>query len=140
MCNNILVLRWKKAKLIYNELDTLFNTGLLKFMLFECFIMLIWPYSFLEGIYYIEESNSSSKGIKFAINDLLICLGLFFRVHIFIRSALNLSSYKDPRAQRVCDLYGSEASNTFALRSLMKEQPMNILTTMLMFSLVLLSY
>ena len=71
---------------------------------------------------------------------MLLCVGLFMRVQIFIRSALNLSSYKDPRAQRVCDLYGSEANNTFALRSLMKEQPMKILFTMLIFSNFMLSY
>ena len=48
----MLILRWKKAKMIYNELDTLLNTGLFKHMIIEVFFMLIWPYSFMENRTY----------------------------------------------------------------------------------------
>jgi len=48
-----------------SELDNLFNTGMIWYMLFEIFCTLIQPYPFLHNEVYYEDANDFSAGIAF---------------------------------------------------------------------------
>lgn len=54
-----------KEKLIYTELDNIFNTGIFKWMVIEIITMLIMPYPFLQNEIYYEDANDFSAGIAF---------------------------------------------------------------------------
>ena len=87
----ILILRWLKISKIYTELDTLHNTGRLKWMIVEILTSLVMPYGSLYNKVYYESSNELSEGIPFQYNDLLLCFCLFFRIPFLFRMLLSLS-------------------------------------------------
>ena len=61
----MLYIRWMKEKLIYSELDNVFNTGIFKWMMTEIICMMIVPFPFLHNVVYYEEANDFSVGIAF---------------------------------------------------------------------------
>jgi hypothetical protein len=91
-------------------------------------------------IKYKEVHMFNDAQAEFQVNDLLICLMIFFRVYFYARSILSTTSYTDPRSQRVCDIYGSDAGYNFALKALMKEKPWNVLGVALLFSVFVFGY
>ena len=129
-----------KQKLIYTDLDNVFNTGILKYMIIEMVAMCIMPYPFLMDVVYYEDANDFSAGIAFQWNDFLLCLMMFIRLIFIFRVALNNSFYTDPRAQRVCNIYGTDASYYFALKCIMKNDSWIILTLTLPVTLLTFSY
>lgn len=94
----ILYIRWMKFKLIYSDIDNIFNTGHFKWALIEIFFMLIMPYPCVHNHLYEEESNDFVVGNKFQWNDFLLCFMIFFRLIYVIRTILSLSAYTDPRS------------------------------------------
>ena len=91
-------MRWQRTKLIYSDLDNIFNTGLYVAMCIEIVMTLIMPYPFLYGYTYMENANDFSADKVFMWNDFLLCFMIFARVHTLARSILSLSSYAEPRA------------------------------------------
>ena len=65
---------------------------------------------------------------------------IFIRGSYILKATLNMSPYLDPRAQRVCQIYGAEASYGFAIKAIMKEDSYIMLAYGLMFTMVSLSY
>jgi Ion channel len=109
-------------------------------MIVEMVLSLIMNYPSLYQTHYYEHANGFSAGIAFNSNDLLLCFMIFCRIHFLIRAILSLSYYSEPRAQRVCTIYGCDANDLFALKALMKESSYKVLMVMLMVSLLMLSY
>lgn len=121
--NTQLWMRWKIHKHFYSEGDTMWNTGLYKNFLFELAIILVQPYPWLEGITYTESHNGTSpefQNFEFEVNEVLLCAMIFLRFYFFSRSVLRTTQFTDPRAQRICGMYGTEATYKFALKSVMK--------------------
>jgi hypothetical protein len=54
-----------KFKKIYTDLDNIFNTGILNWMVIEIIAMLIMPYPMIHNHVYYEEANDFSAGIAF---------------------------------------------------------------------------
>ncbi len=57
VAKRILVIRWFKAKGIYNDLDDLYNTGEVPSMVLECALMAIMPYPSIIGSVYYESGT-----------------------------------------------------------------------------------
>jgi hypothetical protein len=94
----LLHIQWLKSKLVLSHMDTLYNTGLWKSMVFEMLICLVMNYPSLYGETYIETANDFSNGKIFYSNDVLLCFMMFCRVHFVLRALVQLSFYTDPRA------------------------------------------
>jgi hypothetical protein len=120
--------------------DNVFNLGEYKNMFFEMILNLIMNYPSLYGQTYIETANSKSAGIEFIVNDLLLCIMIFFRVIYFVRMILSFSIFFEPRAARVCKMYGCHASNMFAIKSQVKKNPTPLVGFCLLTSLIVFSY
>jgi potassium intermediate/small conductance calcium-activated channel subfamily N protein 2 len=124
----------------YSELDTIFNTGLWKQMFLEILMSLVMPYPFLYEKTYSEDANAFSVGLLFEWNDFLLCFMIFCRLPYLIRTILSNSKFADPRAQRVCGIYGCDANQEFAIKALMIESPKEVLAGSLVISLIMFSY
>lgn len=133
-------IRWMRTKLLYSDLDTIYNMGIYKGMLVEMFLCLVMPYPMLHGYTYVENANTFSLGVVFNWNDWLMCFMIFFRVHFLIKTILTNSFYTDPRSQRVCAIYGCHADFKFALKAIMKESPWMALSISMMVTLMMFSY
>ena len=129
-----------KSKKIYTELDNVYNTGIFKWLLIEIVSMLIMPYPMIHNHVYYEEANDFSAGIAFQWNDFLLCFMMMVRLVYVFRVALNNSFYTDPRAQRVCSIYGTDASYKFALKCIMRNDSWIILMMTMPVTLLCFSY
>jgi hypothetical protein len=133
-------IRWLRTKCHMSNLDNFFNTGIYQYAILECLCMLIMPYpSLYEKVYY-ENANDRTVGIPFFWNDWFLCLMIFCRIHFLVRIIVGNTEYTDPRAQRVCDIYGADADYKFSLKALMKEKPWVVLAISGFISLIMLSY
>lgn len=145
MCGSIimnyqLLIQWKRSKNMIIETDNLFNTGLFKKMILECLMVLVQPYPFLQGVTYYETAMFANQKAEFKLNNFLISCMIFFRIYFYARSILALSFYTDPRSQRVCNIYGSDANYSFAIKALMLQSPWSVLSISLGFSVFVFAY
>lgn len=131
---------WLKTKKQLGNTDNIFNSGIWQYVALETFMSLVMNYPFLYGHTYQEDANNYSINKWFYSNDLLLCFMIFCRIHFLIRTILSISFYTDPRAQRVCTIYGCDANNSFALKALMKESSWKVLFISLMIGLMTSSY
>ena len=136
-----LYIEWKKTKLILTPIDNVYNTGMYKTMIIEILLCCVMNYPSLYGEYYTENAiKSSESNIHYVLNDFLLCLMVFIRLPYIIRVILILTDFKEPRAQRVCNIYGCDANNLFALKCIMKETSHKIVFMALIVSMSTFSY
>lgn len=109
-------------------------------MVFEILVSLIMMYPSLHGETYEETANDFSNGKVFYSNDILLCFMMFFRLNYILKALLQISFYTDPRAQRVCNIYGVDADNSFALKALMLKNSWVVLIYSMSISLLMFSY
>jgi len=111
-------------------------------MIREMIAMLPNSYPMFYDMTYRETGNvnTADQKIVFEVNDLLLCFAIFLRIYLFARTLLSASAYTDPRAQRVCTIYGSDADYGFALKSLMQGSSWKVLSISMGFSLFILAY
>jgi len=140
MMNYQLLIMWQRSKNFIIETDNLFNTGLYKKMIIECTCTLIQPYPFFAGYQYEEKHMYSDQKATFELNNLFICFMFFFRIYFYVRSMLSMSNYIEPRSQRVCNIYGTDAGYIFSIKALMKESPWRLLGFSLLFSVFVFGY
>jgi hypothetical protein len=115
--NYYLDLQFKKAKKDILNGDNVVNTGKYKPMIFEMLMNLVMSYPSLYSHFYQETADSASADIEFILNDLLLAFMIFIRIIYFVRWILSISVFSEPRAQRVCEVYGCDANNLFAIKS-----------------------
>ena len=65
---------------------------------------------------------------------------IFFRLIYVVKTTINMSFYTDPRAQRVCAIYGAEANYSFAMKAIMKQDSWFVLGYSMLITLVSMSY
>lgn len=140
MAEHILFIEWQKLKKEMSEMDNLVNTGNIKSMMLEIILMLCMNYPFAYGVTYTESFNSLHEGQIFFLNDLLLCIMIGLRLKQLIKPILEISFYTDPRAQRVCSIYGCEANNSFAIKAMFKNDSPTVLGVSWVFSLICLAY
>ena len=135
-----LILWWKVTKHYATENDDLLSTGLWRSVALYIFTSLFQSYPFFHGAMYEESFNDASIGQSFRWNDLLVVIMIFFRSHYFIRALLSISFYTDPRPQRVCNLYGTDADYSFAVKSMMRSDPLKIQVGAMICSVIIFTY
>lgn len=135
-----LVLTLSKARGFYSKYDTLINTGLYKFLLFEVIINSISPFPFIWDTNYYETYSDYDTRVKYRINDVFLLVMCISRTYLIIRAILTLSNFMDTRSQRVCSMSGTSATFMFSVKSLMKKKPYSVLITSLIVSVGLFGF
>ena len=103
----------------YTIFDNLINTGLWRYIVLEVLINVIAPLPFFDGLLYTEYVDAYDVTIKYELNDILLFF-MFNRLYLVFKLSLYMTQFLQPRSQRVCALYGCEASTMFAIKSSMK--------------------
>lgn len=134
-----LYLHWNKARGMLTEYDTLISTNWWRSLVFECVILVLAPYPFLQGIKYHEYNKNWDIEIFYEYNQILVCF-TFCRIYLILRYYLSVSKYMNPRSKRVCLMNGCEANHMFAMKAIMMELPFTFITISLTISIVLFGY
>ena len=56
------------------------------------------------------------------------------------KSTINLTKFKNPRASRVCTIYGCESSKLFAIKCYFVETPIKMITIALVSAIMIFSF
>jgi hypothetical protein len=73
------------------------------------------------------------------MNQIMMCLS-FIRVYIYLRFALIVSKFMNPRSKRVCSMNGCEADQMFAIKSIMKQNPFRFIFVTVIATIFLFGY
>jgi len=130
---------WSQTAGNYSPYDTLYNTGVWKWLIFEIIINMLAPYWFFKGIKYTEEHPDAEVTLTYEFNDLLLCFS-FIRLYLPIKLYLYSTEFINPRSHRVCRANGCEASSLFAIKCLVQQRPYAMLISSLMLSVVVFGY
>lgn len=112
-------MKWSKAIERFSNYETLLSSGEWKNMLTEMVLQLVAPYSFLEGIKYIEYVEAFDITIYYELNELLLAFS-FVRIYMIIKMYIYYSDSLTPRTLRVCQMNGCESNIMFAIKSFIK--------------------
>lgn len=132
-------LKWYVSRNLISEHDTLLTTGWWKKMIFEMLLMLLAPYPFMQDIEYTEYVDAYDTYINYQLNDILLCFS-FIRIYLFLRCALVVSPFMNPRSKRVCYMNGTDASLLFAIKAYMKQRPYVAITISVIVTIVVFGY
>ena len=124
---------------IYTKYDTLHNTGLWKWLFWECFLNSLTPYGFFEGLKYTEYVGDFDLNIVYEINELLLSVS-FVRIFFALRMILYLTIFCNQRSQRICRIHGCDANVLFAIKCLMKQRPYRVLIYSLLITTLIFGY
>lgn len=136
----VLVLHLFKARGNYSQYDTLVNTGLYKYLIFEILINSITPFPFIWDENYSEGYADYETKVEYRINDIFLLIMCMLRTYLIIRATLTLSHFMDTRSQRVCTMSGTSATFMFSIKSLMKKKPYSVLLSSLILSVALFGF
>ena len=135
-----MVLELFKARGYYSQYDTLGNTGLYKYLIFEIIINCWTPFPFIWDETYEESYSDYSTRVDYRVNDIFLFLMCLFRTYLIVRASLTLSHFMDTRSQRVCSMSGTNATFMFSVKSLMKKKPYSVLISSLVLSVALFGF
>eukprot|EP00347_Sterkiella_histriomuscorum_P019865 403340011 len=135
----LLYVRWKRTKRHFTKADNIINTGLYKPLIFECLLTLLMGYPSQYGETYVEKENDFTTTSVFITNDILLCIMIFARTHYLVRCILQISFYTDPRSQRICAIYGTDATNMYAVKAIMVNNSWIIVIFSTFISLIMFS-
>lgn len=90
-------LKWAKTVDMYTQFDTLVNTGLWKYLIYEMGICFLAPYPFFDGLKYRESVDAFEISVEYEINDILLLFS-FSRLYLFIRFLLYMTQFMSPRS------------------------------------------
>jgi hypothetical protein len=135
-----LVLSLFKARGFYSKYDTMINTGLYKYLVFEIVINSITPFPFIWDTNYTENYSDYDTKVQYRVNDIFLLIMSICRTYLIVRAILTLSPFMDTRSQRVCNMSGTNASFMFSVKSLMKKKPYSVLLTSLIVSVGLFGF
>ena len=65
---------------------------------------------------------------------------MFLRIYLFTRWILFVTSYMQPRSQRVCTMNGCEANLMYAVKGLMREHPYRCIVGTIIASIMIYAY
>lgn len=135
-----LVLHLSKARGFYSKYDTMVNTGLYKFLIFEIIINSITPFPFIWDETYQESYSDYDTKVSYRVNDIFLLIMCLTRTYIVLRASLTWSNFMDTRSQRVCTMSGTNASFMFSVKSLMKRKPYSVLLSSLVVSVLIFGF
>lgn len=132
-------IQWKISVNQLTKDDCMHTTGMWKDMMFEMIICSISPLPVFEGLRYYEYSPTYDVTISYKINDILLTY-MFIRIYLFIRLILFMFDYMTPRTQRACAIHGCEFSTSFAMKSLIQENPFTFIYVGLMLTIIIFGF
>lgn len=128
----------KSKKQIHKD-ETFFTTGMWKWYILKCVFILIQPWWFLSDATYKDYYNEKSKDLIFQWNDFLTVMQIFFTMFPIYIYIIELTNWTDPKAQRCCSIFGVKANFLFGLKALMLQEPITVVLSSFLFSLLQLS-
>lgn len=131
--------KWLQSRNLALPFDTLTSIGTFWSCFSEVCFVLISPLPYLDRITFNDMVEDYKAVIQFNINDILLCIS-FYRIIFFARFVLVISKFTNPRAQRICQMNGCEARLIFAIRSVMREYPYQVIAVCLFSSILCLAY
>ena len=134
-----LVLKRAISEEIYTKYDSLQNTGLWKWLFWECLLNSLTPYGFFEGLEYTEHVGDFGISIIYEVNELLLSVS-FIRIFFAFRMILYLSLFCNQRSQRICKIHGCDANILFAIKCMMKQRPYRVLIYSLLITTLIFGY
>eukprot|EP00347_Sterkiella_histriomuscorum_P010523 403375958 len=105
----------------------------------KCLLTLLMGYPSQYGETYVEKENDFTTTSVFITNDILLCIMIFARTHYLVRCILQISFYTDPRSQRICAIYGTDATNMYAVKAIMVNNSWIIVIFSTFISLIMFS-
>lgn len=99
-------------------------------LLFEVFLLCIFPYPYLRGGFYITQplnvwengySNNTSS-ICYTFSEVLYVF-MYLRLWFLLRALFNFTPYQDDHARYYCSRTGTKANVRFSIRCMMKTHP-----------------
>lgn len=124
-------LRWEQARGIYSPEDNLFTSGKYQILMFEFILNIFHPLYWLEGKSFPFYNKKYEITAHYTYNAILSFITLV-RVYHLIRLSSILSDYRSARAQRVCHINGSTAGTWYAVKCMMREEPIRVVCVLLL--------
>jgi hypothetical protein len=124
-------LRWEQSKGIYSWQDNLFTTNKLNGLIIELALNCI------HSVYGIGNRTLPYHNIRhnieiyYTYNEIFTIISVV-RVYHIVRLLSILSIFRATRAQRLCQINGTYAGTFFAVKAMMKEQQLYLLSYMLL--------
>ena len=132
-------LRWDQARGACTADDNLFNTGRIHVFILEFWLNLGHPVYWLGSKTFPFNNDRYNITTHYTYNSILCFISLI-RVYHIIRLISILSEFRSSRAQRVCKLNGTSASTMYAMRCLMKEDPIKAFLILLIVGILLFAF
>lgn len=123
-------LRWEQYKGIYSWQDNLFTTNKLNGLMIELVLNSIHSVYGIGDVTFAYHNKRHNQDIYFTYNEIFTIISIV-RVYHIIRFLSILSIFRAERAQRLCQMNGAYAGTFFAVKSMMKEQQLYLLSYML---------
>lgn len=93
----------------------------------------------LQHVYINNYDLKSKMDIEFKLNYVLVICSLI-KVCQIVACVLNMLKFKNPRASRVCKIYGVSSSNLFTVKCCFKQYPITFITYTFLVSFMIFSY
>ena len=132
-------LKWQQSKLIYSSQDNLTTTKKIRLVILELFFNAIHPfYGFSNVTIYMHEET---LGVTFSYSIYsILSVIMMIRIYHLLRFISSISKYRTSRGQRLCKIFGSQPNIWFALKSLMHEKPVIMISCLFIVGLLICSY
>ena len=131
---------WLKSKGVHASGDSLFSTEKIPKLVSELIVNAMHPVWFLGRDTFSQENVVYPElGIEYQYNAILSMVTLL-RFYHCVRVLSILSIYRSGRAQRICIMNGSEARSSYAIKCLMKEQPLLLVSSMMIIGILIGGY
>lgn len=134
-----LKIRWLKSKQLLSLKDSLFTTRDIYYIVVELFIYTLIPTPFYYGQAFISYNEQEKVLTSYSYNELFSLLVLL-RVFMVFRILLGNSTYYTNSAHRICQLTGCQNGYLFVIKCLMKSNPLKVLVTALLVSIMTFAY
>ena len=132
-------LKWQKAKMMYSSEDDLRSTKKVRILFLELLLNAIHPAFGLHEVAVVSYIPSIDASVTYSLIS-IISIIMMLRVYHVIRFISSMSRYRTSRCQRLCKIYGVVPSNWFALKCMVHEMPIKIITWMFILSLFMAAY
>ena len=133
------ILQWEKGRGLYSSFDTLTSSEKLKGLLFELSFNALHPMWFFKNILIPSYNSVFKVTIYYHLNDLLTVAEIF-RIYHLIRLYSVFSKYRTERAYRICKNNGKFAGTSWAIKSLMNDDPIKVTMAMMLSGLFIGSF
>ena len=134
-----LKIRWLQSKRLISRKDTIFTTGDIYCLMLELLIYNLIPTPFYSGFAFVTYNETARVETTYSYNEFFSLL-ILLRVLMVFRILLANSRYYTNSAHRICQLTGCRNGYLFVIKSLMKSNPLEMLSIALFISIVTFAY